>query len=236
MTRRRWIADEVSGDHASLVGEHASHLVKVLRARVGQCFDIATEDGVREGRIVSLAPDRVEFLLGDVREPEKSVDLTLLLSIFKFDRMEWAIEKCVELGVRKIIPVVARRTETHLAASAVKRAARWQKIALQAAEQSRRSEAPEISAPIKLAEAMEQQTGARIVLSEVERSESLKSALESAGSGSLIIAIGPEGGWTSEELQSFHDAGWASASLGPTILRVETAAIAAVAVTISTLS
>ena len=236
MTRRRWIADEVSGDHASLLGEHASHLVKVLRARVGQCFDIATEDGVREGRIVSLAPDRVEFQLGDGREPEKSVDLTLLLSIFKFDRMEWAIEKCVELGVRKIIPVVARRTEPHLAAAAVKRADRWQKIALQAAEQARRSEVPELSAPVKFADALKRGSGLRIVLSETEQNESLRSALESAPVDSLTLAIGPEGGWAPEELQSFHAAGWASASLGQTILRVETAAIAAVAVTISTLS
>jgi len=236
MTRRRWIADEVSGDRAALLGAHASHLVKVLRARVGQSFDIATDDGVHEGRIISVAPDRVEFILGDVLAPGKFVDLTLLLSIFKFDRMEWAIEKCVELGVRTIVPVMTRRTESHLVTAAVKRATRWQKIALQAAEQSRRSSVPEISAPVKLADAIKTQSGIGIVLSEVERTETLKSVLESAPYGPVTLAIGPEGGWTLEELESFQGAGWISVSLGPTILRVETAAIAAVAVTISTLS
>ena len=236
MTRRRWIADEVSGDRAALVSEHASHLVRVLRARVGQSFDIATDHGVREGRIISIAPDRVEFALGGVINAGESPDVCLLLSIFKFDRMEWAIEKCVELGVRRIIPAIARRTEPHLAAAAIKRAERWRKIAVQAAEQSRLAAVPDISDPEKLGQAMKREAQARIVLSEVERTQMLKTALEEAERGPLTLAIGPEGGWTPEELQSFQQAGWVSASLGPTILRVETAAIAAVAVTISTLS
>ena len=236
MTRRRWIADQVSGNRAALVGAHASHLTKVLRARIGQQFDIATNEGVREGRIVSLAPDRVEFELGDLINGAEVLDLTLLLSIFKFDRMEWAIEKCVELGVGQIIPVLARRTESHLAAAAAKRVERWQKIALQASEQSRRSFLPEILAPVKLPEAMRQETGLRVVLSEAERNRALKDALENHSNGPVALAIGPEGGWTFEELESFHDAGWISGSLGNTILRVETAAVAAVSITISTLS
>ena len=98
MTRRRWIADEVSGDRASLLGPHADHLANVLRARVGQEFDIATADYVRRGRIVSIADGRVEFELREVIPSASVPSLTLVLSIFKFDRMEWAIEKCVELG------------------------------------------------------------------------------------------------------------------------------------------
>ena len=76
--------------------------------------------------------------------------MTLALTIFKFDRMEWAIEKCTEIGVARIIPVIARRTGTHLAAAALNRHARWQRIALQAAEQSRCAAPPEIAAPVKL--------------------------------------------------------------------------------------
>jgi len=236
MTRRRWIADEVSGDRAALVGAHATHLVKVLRAQLGQQFDISTVSGVREGRIVNIAPERVEFELEDLLDAAQVLDLTLLLSIFKFDRMEWAIEKCVELGVARIIPVIARRTESHLAAAAVKRSERWRKIAVQAVEQSRRTHLPQISAPAKLTEAVKSHSGTRVVLSEVEHTRTLKSAFVDHSTGSITLAIGPEGGWTSEELQSFVQAGWISASLGNTILRVETAAIAAVAITISTLS
>ncbi len=152
MTRRRWIADEVRGNTALLTGEHASHLSRVLRAQVGQEFDIATGDAVRRGTISSISDDRVEFVLGDEVAVRRSARLTLVLAIFKFDRMEWAIEKCSEIGVARIIPIVARRTDTHLAAAAGKRHERWMRIARQAAEQSRRASPPEILAPIKLKE------------------------------------------------------------------------------------
>src|SRR5271167_4772272 len=138
MARRRWIADEVSGTRAFLVGAHAQHLSQALRARIGQEFDIATGDKVRRGYITTITPDRVEFELGAEIPIPASVQVTLALSIFKFDRMEWAIEKCTELGVARIVPVIARRTEAHLASAAVKRVDRWRRIALQSSEQSRR--------------------------------------------------------------------------------------------------
>src|ERR1700757_4577679 len=103
MTRRRWIADEVSENRAALIGHHADHLVRVLRARVGQEFDIVADAAVRRGRIVRIAENRVDFELGEETPAAALADLTLLLSIFKFDRYEWAIEKCTELGVKKII-------------------------------------------------------------------------------------------------------------------------------------
>ncbi len=132
MTRRRWIADEVHGNIAYLTGEHAFHLSRVLRAQVGQEFDISTSDSVRRGTIISVLPERVEFALGDeviVKAPPR---LTLVLAIFKFDRMEWAIEKCTEIGVARIIPIIAKRTDAHLAAAAAKRHERWVRVARQA--------------------------------------------------------------------------------------------------------
>ena len=141
MTRRRWIADEVAGDTAALVGEHAAHLARVLRAEVGQEFDIATGEEVRRGTITSISYDRVEFRARHEAapwaqaqaQPFDAPKITLALAIFKFDRMEWAIEKCTEIGVARIIPVIARRTDAHLAAAAVKRRERWQRIVRQAA-------------------------------------------------------------------------------------------------------
>src|ERR1700693_4297049 len=132
MTRRRWIADEVSGTRAVLVGAHAEHLSRVLRARIGQEFDITAGNKVRRGRVTAIAQDRVEFELGEEIPALVTVPVTLALSIFKFDRMEWAIEKCTELGAARIIPVIAGRTEINLAAAAVKRVERWRRIALQA--------------------------------------------------------------------------------------------------------
>jgi 16S rRNA (uracil1498-N3)-methyltransferase len=236
MTRRRWIADEVSGDCAALVGEHADHLVRILRARVGQDFDIATGKAVRRGRITLVRNDRVEFDLGEEVYGAALADITLVLAVFKFDRMEWAIEKCTELGVSRIVPVIARRTDSHLAAAAAKRSERWQRIARQAAEQSRRATPPEIAAAIKLAEALNLPAALRIVLAESEARTLLRDVVKpDASDNGIVLAVGPEGGWTEDELQSFRQAGWTSASLGNTILRAETAAMAATAVVASTL-
>ena len=236
MTRRRWIADEVSGDRAALVGEHANHLVRVLRARVGQEFDIATGISVRRGLISSVSDGRVEFDLGQEVSAVSTADITLLLAVFKFDRMEWAIEKCTELGVTGIVPVIARRTDSYLAAASMRRVERWQRIVRQASEQSRRSAPPEIVAPLELADALNFPQALRIVLAESEEQALLRDVVNpKAAEHGIALAVGPEGGWTEDELQSFKKAGWISASLGNTILRAETAAIAATALVASAL-
>ena len=249
MSRRRWIADEVSGDRAALVGAHAEHLARVLRARVGQQFDISTERRVRAGRVVSVEDNRVEFILGEEVPERATTQVSLLLSIFKFDRMEWAVEKCTELGAARIVPLIASRTDVHLAKAATKRVERWRRIARQASEQSRRAAPPEIALPIQLNRANLGATvdPVRIVLAESEQQVMLPDILHSAegkqDSGitradpsaaanisSLALAVGPEGGWTADELKLFADCGWRAASLGSRILRAETAAIAAMAI------
>jgi 16S rRNA (uracil1498-N3)-methyltransferase len=241
MTRRRWIADEVSGNRAALTGEHADHLIRILRARVGQEFDIASGPTVRRGRIAAIANQRVEFDLGEELPAAAASEITLVLAVFKFDRMEWAIEKCTELGVSRIVPAIARRTDPHLAAASAKRTERWRRLARQASEQSRRAKQPEITAPLKLSEAMALPGVVRIVFSESEQ-RPLSDVLEShtvvltAPESQIILAVGPEGGWTEEEMELFHHAGWITASLGSTILRAETAAIAATAIVISQVS
>jgi 16S rRNA (uracil1498-N3)-methyltransferase len=237
MTRRRWIADEFSEHQAALTGSHAEHLARVLRVRVGQEFDIGVGAVVRRGRVRSVLEDRVDFELG-IEVPIVEVpDVMLALSIFKFDRMEWAIEKCTELGVSRIVPVITRRTETHLAAAAGKRVERWMRIARQASEQSRRIAPPEISSPMKLKDAVNLTAKNRIVLAESEEELMLKDALQTYAPGeTAMLAIGPEGGWAEDEPELFKAAGWASASLGGTILRAETAAIAATAVVMAGLT
>jgi 16S rRNA (uracil1498-N3)-methyltransferase len=245
MTRRRWIADEVQGNTAALVGEHALHLTRVLRAEVGQEFDIATGDAVRRGKITSISGDRVEFTLGEEQAVRPAPQVTLALAIFKFDRMEWAIEKCTEIGIARIIPVIAHRTDAHLASAAQKRRERWQRIAMQAAEQSRRAAPPEIASPVKVRDlgsagvspAGRPEAGAsadRIVLAESEDDRLLRDALQGR-SGEAVLAVGPEGGWTDDELQWFRESGWVAASLGDTILRAETAAIVAAALALDAL-
>jgi len=237
MTRRRWIADQVSGNRATLTGAHADHLVRVLRARAGQEFDIVANGVVRRGIVVAIADSLVDFELGEEIQTESAaIHLTLLLAIFKFDRMEWAIEKCTELGVSRIVPVIASRTDPHLASASVKRVERWRRLALQASEQSRRTTPPEISGPVKFREALALPASLKIALSEAEEQIQLYEVARRSEEGEILLTIGPEGGWTRDELELFQKSGWLSTSLGPTILRAETAAIAATAITMSALS
>ena len=241
MTRRRWIADEVNGERAWLVGEHAHHLVRVLRAEVGQEFDVVADGRLRRSRITGITEGRVEFELREELEFAEAASVTLVLAIYKFDRMEWAIEKCTELGVERLVPVTARRTDTHLGSAAAKRVDRWRRIARQAAEQSRRISVPEVDDPVAFTEILNTD-GARIALAETERNvllrDEVRRAVSSAGrdrSTAVTLAIGPEGGWAEDELLGFAAAGWVSASLGPRILRAETAAIVATAIAMSEL-
>lgn len=264
MTRRRWIADEVdlSRNRAALTAQNAAHLARVLRARVGQEFDLVLPGDstiVRAGRVTAVSDHRVEFELGEQVAAPKQRQVTLYLAVFKFDRMEWAIEKCTELGVTRIQPLIARRTDSHLAAAATKRLERWRRIVRQAAEQSRRSVPPEIVAPIKLSEALDFPAALHIVLAESEEQTLLRDVVKSGATRletlpkkdlkendlkdkdknedhGVVLAVGPEGGWIDEELQSFRQAGWISVSMGNTILRAETAAIAATAIVASELN
>ncbi|MBV9608344.1 MAG: 16S rRNA (uracil(1498)-N(3))-methyltransferase [Acidobacteria bacterium] len=237
MTRRRWIADEVSGNRAALVGEQAVHLARVLRVRVGQEFEIACDGRVRLGRVATISPERVEFDLGAEVNSAALPVVHLLLAIFKFDRMEWAIEKATELGVTSILPFAAQRSEKNFCAAADKRVERWRRIAREAAQQSRRDTPPDILALVKLADAARFEADTRVALAPEGAPLLALFARSGRTSQSHIapgvttaLAVGPEGGWTEAELRFFRDSGWTLASLGPTILRAETAAIAALAV------
>lgn len=235
MTRRRWIADTWTPTTASLTGDQAAHLARVLRAEPGQIFDVVAGGFLHRAEITSVSDQEVLFTLHEELEADVALPLRLLLAVFKFDHMEWAIEKATELGVAHITPVLARRSEKHLTLAAPKRAERWRRIALEASKQSRRTDIPEIAAPIPLKAALEQeQSLTRILLSETEQATPLAAALTASvrptGYEPVALAIGPEGGWTPEEITLFATHNWTSVTLGPRILRAETAAIAAIAI------
>jgi 16S rRNA (uracil1498-N3)-methyltransferase len=259
VTRRRWIAEDWDEASATLVGPQAEHLARVLRAQPGTVADVVAGGRVFRAEVasVSLAGEtspgesshgqtsKVRFTLLAELEADPALPVTLAISIYKFDRMEWAIEKATELGVAAIAPMIAQRTEKHLAQAAAKRAERWRRIAQEAAQQARRSDVPRIFDPVPLAERVRATSDAtRIVLAEQERTTTLRHALdealdksEKAASGAqtpaLELAFGPEGGWAPAEEALFDANGWRAVSLGPRILRAETAAIAALAVVAS---
>lgn len=243
MTRRRWIADAWTATSAMLTGEQAEHLARVLRAAPGQVYDVVAGGFLHRAEIVSVRGSsagqsaEVVFTLHEELESDSALPLHLLLAVFKFDHMEWAIEKTTELGVARITPVLARRTEKHLAQAAAKRAERWRRIALEASKQSRRTTIPEIGEPLSLKAALDQSISpVRLLLSETEQTTSIAAALQQRDSAALdgklthALAIGPEGGWTQEEMALFTQQGWQHVTLGPRILRAETAAIAAIAI------
>jgi len=249
MTRRRWIAEHWDEATATLEGTQAEHLVRVLRAELGTEADVVAGGRVYRAQLAAIedgagtaAAPRARFNLIAELEAEPPLAITLVMAIYKFDRMEWAIEKATELGVATIAPVVARRTEKHLAQAAAKRVERWRRIAHEAAQQSRRSDVPSILDPGPLrARITAASEAARMVLAEQERITTLRAALEesicSAGTEmpSLEFAIGPEGGWAPDEEALFDANGWRAVSLGPRILRAETAAITGLAVAASLL-
>ncbi len=231
MTRRRWIADQWSHSSATLTGGQALHLARVLRAQPGMRFDVVAGERVWQAEIVSANEEAVHFTLLAELEADPALPLILLLAVFKFDRLEWAIEKATELGVAQIVPVIARRTEKHLAQAAQARVERWRRIAQEAAKQSRRSDLPAIHDPISIKDGVRLMPGAlRLLLAEQEKQLTLRAALESAAEQQIAIAVGPEGGWAEEELTLFAAEGWQPVSLGPRILRAETAALAAASI------
>src|SRR5271170_6793193 len=178
MTRRRWIADTWTATTASLTGDQAAHLARVLRAEPGQVYDVVSNGFLHRAEILSVSETEVLFTLHEELESDAALPLHLLLAVFKFDHMEWAIEKATELGIGKITPILARRTEKHLAQSALKRSERWRRIALEASKQSRRTDVPEIADPIALKQALEQENSpTRILLSETEQTTTLADAL-----------------------------------------------------------
>ena len=235
--RRRFIADMCTDTTASLTGDQAVHLAKVLRAEPGQIYDIVAKGFLHRGEIVLVSANEVVFTLHEELEANAALPLHLLLAIFKFDHFEWAVEKATELGVGSITPVLARRTEKHLAQAATKRVERWRRIALEAAKQSRRTDIPGIADPMPLKLALEQESAVtRILLSETEQEVTLSAALGGSPVGELALAIGPEGGWAPDEMELFTSHTWRPVTLGPRILRAETAAIAAIAISSNYLS
>jgi 16S rRNA (uracil1498-N3)-methyltransferase len=240
MTRRRWIAEHWDEATATLVGSQAAHMSRVLRAEPGMEADVVAGGRVFHAEVAAVANGEVRFNLIAELKAEPALPITLVMAVYKFDHMEWAIEKATEFGVAAIAPVIARRSEKHLAQAAEKRAERWRRIVHEASQQSRRCDVPLIHDPVSLAVRVRSASDAmRIVLAEQERSTTLRFALEEAIAAAetempaLDIAIGPEGGWAPEEEALFDANGWRAVSLGPRILRAETAAIAALAVVAS---
>ena len=231
--RRRFFVEKFQSGGAVLQGEAAHHLSRVLRVEPGQLYELSDGESVWLARTQDIGRDSVEFALVE-RLPVllPALHVTLLLAIVKFDRFEWAIEKATELGADEIVLLAAERSEKGLVAASAKRAARWRKILVESAQQSRRLRVPvlhDAATPDEAFRANNSQL--RLLLSERAGAKPMRELLEAVSPdvAKLSIAIGPEGGWTGGEFSAATEYGFAEAALGINILRTETAVCAALA-------
>ena len=231
--RRRFFVDEVRNGKAQIEGDEARHLTRVLRVEPGQRYEISDNANVYLAEIEAAPKESVIFrTLERLPAAPLSARIELYAALIKFDRFEWIVEKATELGVTEIVPVEAARSDRGLEKAAGKRVERWRRIALEASQQSRRAVLPEIAGPILLNDAIARTASYRYALEETPGAVPLFQALPAvrAAQDTVAILTGPEGGWTEEERACFSAAGWTPVSMGPLILRAETAVIAALAV------
>jgi 16S rRNA (uracil1498-N3)-methyltransferase len=236
MRRRRfYLSSPPEGSRAYLSGDEAHHLVRVLRARVGESIELMDGSGkVWKGAIANINPGLVEVtnlsLLASEQPPSKKV--ILIQSLCKADKFEWSLQKSTELGVAEIFLLNAERSVVKLPKDKITdKLDRWKKIITGAAKQSRRSTIPGLHAPADCATFCQTfRADLKLILSENEKEVGLKDILRGAHWSSVAFCVGPEGGWTNDEEEVFALHGFTSVSLGPGILRTETAAIATIAI------
>jgi 16S rRNA (uracil1498-N3)-methyltransferase len=218
-----------SGTLVELPAATASHLAKVLRVRVGDELTLFSGDG-REflGAVESVRGARVTAAVGNgvSVDRESPFAVTLLQCVPRGDRMDFIVQKATELGVSRIIPVLSRRSVVRLDPDqAETKAVHWRAVALNACEQCGRNRLPIIEAPEPLVDYLGASvpTTVRLVLEPATSTGAPPEGLDAA----VEIAVGPEGGFAPEELDALQIAHFRPVSLGPRILRTETAAIAA---------
>ena len=225
--------DYVRGGAAELRGDEARHLTRVLRVAPGQRFEISDNHQAYLAEITEARGERVVLRVVEALPPVVSpVCITLCASLVKFDRFEWIVEKATELGVGRILPVEASRSEKGLFDASRKRRERWVRIARESSQQARRVRLPEILDAVRFERCLQEPAAHRYFLDET-LAPPLLSQIPAEGSDSAAVLIGPEGGWTDAERQLAVAAAWQPVSLGPLVLRAETAACAALAILVN---
>ncbi len=221
----------VIGDTVTVDGQDAVHLQKSLRLRVGDavllCDGRSTEyDTV----ITAFDAEGAHLNVTAVRpsEAEPSLKLTLYQGLPKSDKLEWIIQKAVELGVTEIVPVEMSRSIAKVGDKADKKTARWQTIANEAASQSGRGILPTVLSPVKFRDILPRLADTPAIVC-YEGGGAPFPSLIAPDQRELSLIIGPEGGIAPEEIEALFAVGVQAATLGKRILRCETAPVAAIA-------
>lgn len=217
-----------TGETVLLPEDEARHIFKVLRARRGDRIEVVSPD--RRLFVAELAGEREAEVLEEVELPgEPNPRVTLYQAVPKGKHMDLVVEKATELGAERLVPLLTDRGEVKPGGES--KSSRWQRLAEAAARQSLQLRVPEIPEPVTFREAAGQIREAGepgVMLHNGEDLPSLEAALATVGE-SVVVLVGPEGGWSEEELRLGADSGLAVARMGPHRLRSETAGVVAVA-------
>lgn len=229
----RFFIEPVTGDVACVSGQDAHHIARVLRMRVGEPLTLCDSEGtdyhctveaIAEGEVTA------RILRREPTESEPTVKVTLYQGLPKSEKMDLIVQKCVEIGITKVVPVAMARSIVRLKADeGAKKAARWQKIAAEAAGQSGRGIVPQVAEPITLKQAIAE-LGDTAAVVFYEGGGVPVSQVVTAETGEVAMFIGPEGGFDAAEIEQLQAAGVTVATLGKRILRCETAPLVALSV------
>jgi len=232
MARRRFFVPQVRRGVAELTGDEAEHVVRVLRAEVGEVYEISDNNKLYLAEIEVARKSLVSFkITEELSTPPPEAEIVLLAALIKFDRFEWIVEKATELGVTEIRPFEASRSERGLMQAAAKRRHRWEKIAQESSQQAKRAHLPVIAEALPFRESLAFNADLKLMLDEDSRLPIWQLFPPTKNlTDRIALLLGPEGGFTDEERDAAHAAGWQSCSLGGTILRAETAAAAGVSI------
>lgn len=224
----------ISGNRCVITGKDHHHLVRVLRVHPGEIIDLRTDKGIRlTARVEEITEKSLIAEIIDKKTDETiSLNISLYVSLLKGRKFETVIQKAVELGVDKIIPVSSARSVPHLEGKEQNRLERWKKIAAEAAKQCMRSEMPRIESPVSFKDAASTEASGLKIIAHPDAGGSMPRLCRHRDipdihreQACLHLLVGPEGGFTDSELALADDNGWKRFNFGFTQLRAETAAI-----------
>ena len=233
---RRFFCDNITESTATITGDDAHHISRVLRMKPGDALSLCDGAGNEYDAVITgITQDAISCTVGERRasEAESPVKVTLFQCLPKTGKMELIVQKCTELGVFAVVPTLSARCVVVPNKDYDKKRERYNRVALEAAKQSRRGIIPTVLPLIELKKIDVKAFDLFLVAYEDENTVSLKQALRATKSPqSIALLIGPEGGLEESEVAQLVKAGAKSVSLGPRILRTETAGMAMLAQTL----
>lgn len=225
----RFFIDGTADGRAYIAGADALHIAKALRMRPGEALTLCDGKGIDFEGVLETVTDRqvtVRITVSRPSQAEPTLAVTLYQGLPKGDKMDWIVQKAVELGVTAVVPVATRRSVARLEGKADKKQERWQRIAAEAAGQCGRGILPAVERPLSWNQALSRLSGEPALVFYEGGGRPLRE-LVTPSTRRLSVFVGPEGGFDPEEIDAIRRQGGGVATLGPRILRCETAPLAA---------